>query len=59
VMSQALQRGAQETEARSQTERVLWAPTLAPRRLMIGPRPEFVPATDLSRNGSIVQVGAA
>jgi len=59
VMSLALQRGTQETEARPQTERVLWAPSLVPRRVVIGPPPEFVPATDLARNGSIVQVGAA
>jgi len=59
VMSQALQRSTQDIESRPQTERVLWAPSLAPRRIMVGPPSEFVPAPDLSRNGSVVQVGAA
>jgi D-alanine-D-alanine ligase len=59
VMSLALQRAPQVIEARPQTERVLWAPSLASRRVVVGPQPEFVPAADLSRNGSIVQVGAA
>ena len=59
VMGQALQRGTQEAEARHQAERVLWTPALAPRRVGIASSPEFVPNSNLSRHGSVVQVGAA
>lgn len=59
VMSQALQRGTQEAEARHQSERVLWTPALSPRRVGVASQPEFVTTQNLPRNGSVVQVGAA
>lgn len=58
VVSLALQRGAQDAEARTQPERILWAPSLAQRR-SAEPQPEFVPPANLSRHDAPVQVGAA
>ncbi len=53
VVSLALQRGAHDSDGRSQPDRTFWTPSLAPRRSVA--TPGFVPAA----NGRAVHIGAA